>query len=64
MRSEMVPVEVGQEWDVYIESIGSKGDGVAKIGGFVVFVKGVNQGRRCRVRVTNVLESYSFAEVI
>ena len=35
-RSNFVPVNVGDEIDVKIEAVGEKGDGVAKVKGFVL----------------------------
>src|SRR3989344_5184199 len=58
------PVNVGDEVDVKIEALGGKGDGIAKIRGFVLFVPGVKEGESCKVRVTKVLRSVGFAEKI
>lgn len=58
------PVEVGDIRTVKIEAIGSGGDGIAKIGGFVIFVPGTNVGDDVTVRVTRVLKKYAFAEVV
>ncbi len=58
------PVKQGEELDVVIESLGGKGDGIAKVKGFVLFVKGVQKGENCRVRVTKVLEKVGFADKI
>jgi|SRR3989344_6723631 len=58
------PVRQGEELDVNIESIGGKGDGIAKVKGFVLFVKGVQKGETCRVRVSKVLEKVGFADKI
>lgn len=61
-RSNFVPVNVGDEIDVKIEAVGEKGDGVAKVKGFVLFVPGVKEGDLVRVRVTKVLRKVGFAE--
>jgi len=58
------PVKVGDELDLTIEAVGEKGDGLAKKNGFVLFVPGVKEGQRVRVRVTKVLRKVGFAEVI
>ena len=62
--SNFVPVNVGDEIDVKIEAVGEKGDGVAKVKGFVLFVPGVKEGDLVRVRVTKVLRKVGFAESI
>jgi predicted RNA-binding protein with TRAM domain len=59
-----VPVNVGDEVEVKIEAVGEKGDGVAKVKGFVLFVPGVKEGDFVKVRVTKVLRKVGFAEVI
>lgn len=59
-----VPVKAGDELEVEIISKGSKGDGVAKHEGFIIFVPGTDVGDKVKVRITKVLASMSFAEVI
>ncbi len=61
-RPNFVPVNVGDEIDVKIEAVGEKGDGVAKVKGFVLFVPNVKEGDLVRVRVTKVLRKVGFAE--
>ncbi len=58
------PVHVGEEYDVTIETVGSKGDGVAKIKGYVVFIPKVNEGAKIRIRVTKTLDKVGFGEVV
>lgn len=58
------PIKVGEEVDVKIEGVGEKGDGIARVEGFVLFVPGVRQGDEVRVRVTRVLSRVGFAEVV
>lgn len=58
------PVSDGQEVDVQIESIGDKGDGVAKVKGFVIFVSGVTKGEWVRIKIKKVLASVAFAEKV
>ena len=58
------PIKVGDVVDVTIEAVGEKGDGLAKISGFVLFVPGVKQGDKVQVKITRVLRSVGFAEVV
>jgi predicted RNA-binding protein with TRAM domain len=58
------PVKEGDELDVKIEAVGEKGDGIAKKQGFVLFVPKTKTGDEVRIRVTKVLKSAGFAEVI
>ena len=63
-RRSFAPVKVGDEIDVKIEGVGSKGDGIAKYNGFVLFVPNTKEGDEVKVRVTRVLRRVGFAEVI
>lgn len=58
------PVKAGEVHDVVIESLGAKGDGIAKIDGFVVIVPGTEKGQSVRVRINAVREKVSFGEVV
>jgi predicted RNA-binding protein with TRAM domain len=58
------PVESGKEYDVQITEISRKGDGVARVQGFIIFVKGGRVGQKTRVRVTHVGDRFATAETI
>lgn len=58
------PVKVGDEITVTIEAVASKGDGIAKVNGFVVFVKGAKQGDNLKVKVTEVRPRFAIAEIV
>jgi predicted RNA-binding protein with TRAM domain len=62
--SEPKPVKVGDEVEVKIEGTASKGDGIAKKDGFVIFVKGAREGDTVKVRITDVRERFSTGEII
>ena len=62
--SRTPPVQVGEELDVTVEAVGEKGDGIAKKNGFVLFIPGVKEGERIRVKVTKVLSKVGFAEKV
>lgn len=64
MQQTTAPVKVGEEMEVTIEAVGEKGDGLAKKNGFVLFVPGVKEGQKVRIRVTKVLRKVGFAEVV
>jgi predicted RNA-binding protein with TRAM domain len=63
-QRRMAPVKMGDEIDVHIEAVGEKGDGIAKKNGFVIFVPNAKEGDNLRVRVTKVMRSVGFAEVV
>lgn len=56
-------IEVGNEYEVTIESVSSDGNGVGHIGSMAVFVPFTAAGDRVRVRVTMVKKSYAEAEM-
>jgi predicted RNA-binding protein with TRAM domain len=58
------PVEVGQEYSVTISDTSRRGDGIAKVDGFVVFVPATKLGQDVRIKVTQVSDRYATAEVI
>ena len=58
------PVQEGQTYEVVVESVGEKGDGIAKIQGFVVIVPGTKKGDKVKVVIKAVRGSVSFAEVV
>ena len=58
------PVEQGQEVDVTIESVGRRGDGIARVSNFVIFVPGTNAGDKVKVRITAVGNSFATGEVV
>jgi predicted RNA-binding protein with TRAM domain len=58
------PVETGKEYDVQVTEISRKGDGVARVQGFIIFVKGGRVGQKTRIRVTHVGDRFATAETI
>ncbi len=63
-RRSSAPVKAGEEINVKIEAVGEKGDGIAKVKGFVIFVPNTKQDDEVRVRVTKVLKKVAFGEVV
>lgn len=63
-RRSFAPIREGEELDVKIESAGKKGDGIAKVKGFVIFIPNVKEGDQVRIKVTRVLNKVGFGEVI
>ncbi len=58
------PVEAGKEYTAFIESVGGKGDGIARVRGFVVFIPKVKKGDYVKFKITKVLEKVSFGEFV
>ena len=53
------PVEAGKEYDVEIEDIAKKGDGIARIEGFVIFVPDTKVGDQVRVVIDRVMQRFA-----
>jgi predicted RNA-binding protein with TRAM domain len=58
------PVEIGKEYDVQVTERSDSGDGVARIQGFVIFVKNGKVGDKARVKVTSVGNRFAIAEIV
>lgn len=62
---EYTPVKIGERFNVRIEGIGQKGDGVAKIDGYVIFVEPpVELGEDCTIQITNKLPKFGFGKKV
>ncbi len=63
-RNESIaPVQSGEMYDVKIENIASKGDGIARVNGFVIFVPDTSVGDEVTIKVTKVMQKFAFAEL-
>ena len=58
------PVSVGEELEVTIEAVASKGDGLAKKEGFVIFIPNVKVGEKVKIKITDVKRSCAIAELV
>ncbi len=58
------PVEEGKEYTVTISDIGSQGDGIARVEGFVVFVPETKVGQTVKIKITRVGGKSAFAKVV
>ena len=57
-------VEVGKEYDVQVTETSYKGDGVARVQGFVIFVKNGKTGEKVKVKVNSVGSRFAIAEIV
>jgi predicted RNA-binding protein with TRAM domain len=57
------PVEVGKEYEVDITEISRKGDGIARVKGFIVFVQNGKPGKKTRIKVTEVADRFAKATI-
>lgn len=58
------PVRENQELEVVVDDIGSRGDGIAKIRGYLIFVPNSKIGERVKVRILSVGGKFAVAERI
>jgi predicted RNA-binding protein with TRAM domain len=58
------PVEMGKEYDVEITELSKKGDGIARVQGFVIFVGGARAGQKAKIRITSIGERFAKAELV
>ena len=62
--SQQKPVETGKEYNVQITETSRKGDGVARVQGFVIFVKDGRTGQDVKAKITSVGERFATAEIV
>jgi predicted RNA-binding protein with TRAM domain len=58
------PVKIGDELDVDVSEMSRKGEGVARVEGYVVFVPAAKQGERKRIRIIEVRPNFAVSEVL
>ena len=58
------PVEMGKEYEVEISEISKRGDGIARIQGFVIFVQGAKAGQKTKIRITSIGDRFAKAELV
>jgi len=58
------PIKEGEEFSVKIEGVGSSGDGLARVKGFIVFVPGTKVDDEVKVRIIKVARNVGFGEKI
>jgi predicted RNA-binding protein with TRAM domain len=58
------PVEIGKEYDVEVTELSRRGDGVAKVQGFIIFVKGAKVGEKVKIKVETVGPRFATANIV
>lgn len=59
------PVETGKEYTVDVTDTGRAGDGIAKIQGLVIFVKGAKAGdKNLKVKINSVGSRFATVELV
>jgi len=62
--SKKPPVKENEVYHVTIESVNHRGEGVARIKGFVVLVPGAMTGERLRVKIVSVRPRFAIGEAL
>ena len=57
-------IEVGKTYDLMIQDVGRKGDGMAKRGDFIIYVPGTAKGAQVKVEIENVSGTIAFGKVV
>jgi predicted RNA-binding protein with TRAM domain len=59
--ADVTQPQVGKEYEVDITEIGRHGDGIARIRGFVIFVKGGHIGEKIKIIITETGRRFAIA---
>jgi predicted RNA-binding protein with TRAM domain len=58
------PVEMDEEYEADIEELSRRGDGIAKIDGFVIFVPNTKQGEHVKFKITRLGNRFAVGELV
>jgi len=58
------PVELDKEYEAEIEDVSRRGDGIAKIEGFIIFVPNTKQGEHAKFKITKVGNRFAVGELV
>lgn len=58
------PVKVGEEIEVTVSEVSRRGDGVARVEGFVIFIPTAKQGTQAKIRIKEIRPNFATAELI
>lgn len=58
------PVEIGKDYDVDVTEISRQGDGIARVQGFVIFVKNGKVGQKVKIHVNQVGDRFATATTV
>jgi predicted RNA-binding protein with TRAM domain len=57
------PVEIGKIYEVDINEITGKGDGIARVQGLIVFIENGKMGNNVKIKVTEVADRFAKATI-
>ena len=62
--AEIPALVIGNTYDVLIQDLGKKGDGIAKVDKYIIFVPGTTKGTTVKIKITNISGTSAFAQVV
>lgn len=57
-------VEEGETYELRIESVGNKGDGIAKVDKYLIFIPNTTKGEVVKAKIKKISGTLAFAEVV
>ena len=57
-------LEVGNVYEVMISDIGRKGDGIAKVDKYIIYVPGTTKGVSVKIKVEKIVGTIAYAQVV
>lgn len=57
-------MEVGKEYEVDIQEMSRRGEGIARVQGLVIFVPNAKEGQHVKIKVTRISSRFAEAEVV
>jgi len=58
------PVELGKEYDVEVQELSRRGEGIARIKGLVTFIPNAKPGDHLRVKIIRISRRFAEAEIV
>ena len=58
------PVEIGKEYNLQVTERSDRGDGIARIQRFVVFVRNGKVGDNVKVKITSIGNRFAIGEIV
>ena len=58
------PVKVVEEYDVSLDDVSARGDGIAKVSNFIIFIPNTSKGDRIKIKITEVRGRHAIGEKI
>jgi len=58
------PVELDKEYEAEIEDVSRRGDGIAKIEGFIIFVPNVKKGEHAKFKIARIGNRFAIGELV